>query len=200
MAEAQTASAQVPGDTSLEAKRARLMEIIKQRSVRTGEEITLASGRTSTFYVDMRATTLDAEGALLIAELVLDAIAGENAAFIGGLEVGAVPMVAVAGPVALGQGKQLKPFFVRKKIKEHGRRLRIEGLAGGESLKGARVVMVEDVTTSGGSVLDAAEVVREAGGDVVMILSVVDRGEGAAERFAQAGYRFKSLFTAADFT
>ncbi len=200
MAEAQTASAQAPGGGELAAKRARLKEIIKERSVRTGEAVTLASGRTSNFYVDMRATTLDAEGALLIAELVVDAIAGENVDFIGGLEVGAVPMVAVAGPVALQQGKRLKPFFVRKKIKEHGRRLRIEGLADDEFLEGARVVMVEDVTTSGGSVLDAAEVVREAGGEVVMILSVVDRGEGAAERFAQAGYRFKALFSAGDFT
>jgi orotate phosphoribosyltransferase len=88
---------------------------------------------------------------------------------------------------------------VRKKPKEHGARLAIEGLAQGESLQGKRVVIVEDVTTTGGSAMKAVEAVRDAGGEVALVLTMVDREEGADETFTQAGLPFRALYKAAEF-
>ena len=88
---------------------------------------------------------------------------------------------------------------MRKKPKEHGARLAIEGLAPGESLQGKRVVIVEDVTTTGGSAMKAVEAVRDAGAEVAFVFTMVDREEGAAETFAAAGLAFRSLFRAAEF-
>jgi orotate phosphoribosyltransferase len=88
---------------------------------------------------------------------------------------------------------------VRKKPKEHGARLAVEGLAKGETLQGKRIVIVEDVTTTGGSALKAVEAVREAGGEIVLVLTMVDREEGATETFAEAGLEFRSLYKATEF-
>src|SRR5262249_4546628 len=88
---------------------------------------------------------------------------------------------------------------VRKKPKEHGARLAIEGLAKGESLHGKRIVVVEDVTTTGGSAMKAVEAVREAGGDVALVLTMVDREESASDTFAEAGLAFRALYRATEF-
>ena len=88
---------------------------------------------------------------------------------------------------------------MRKKPKEHGARLAVEGLAKGESLRGKRVVIVEDVTTTGGSALKAVEAVRETGGEVVLVFTMVDREEGAVEAFRDAGIPFRSLYRASEF-
>jgi len=88
---------------------------------------------------------------------------------------------------------------VRKKPKEHGARLSVEGLKPGDTLAGKRVVIVEDVTTTGGSALKAVEAVREAGGEVALVFTMVDRDEGAADTFAQAGIPFRSLYNASEF-
>ena len=88
---------------------------------------------------------------------------------------------------------------MRKKPKEHGARLAVEGLAKGETLQGKRIVIVEDVTTTGGSALKAVEAVRDAGGEIVLVLTMVDREEGATETFAEAGLEFRSLYKAAEF-
>ena len=97
------------------------------------------------------------------------------------------------------KGHPIAAFFVRKKPKEHGARLAVEGLAKGESLNGKRVVIVEDVTTTGGSALKAAEAVRDAGGKIALVFTMVDRDEGAAETFAEAGIPFRSLYKAGEF-
>ncbi len=178
--------------------RARLAEIIRTRSFGRGE-ITLASGRKSNFYFNLKPTMLDAEGASLLAELTLDALAGEKIDYVGGLEMGAVPIAGAIAQLSFMRGHPIQAFFVRKKPKEHGAKLTVEGLARGESLQGKRVVVVEDVTTTGGSALKAVEVVREAGGEVVLVFTLVDREEGAADAFKQAGLAFRSLFRAAEF-
>ena len=97
------------------------------------------------------------------------------------------------------KGHPIAAFFVRKKPKEHGARLAVEGLAKGESLQDKRVVILEDVTTTGGSALKAVEAVREAGGEVALVFTMVDRDEGAADTFAQAGIPFRSLYNASEF-
>ncbi|MFZ5692063.1 MAG: orotate phosphoribosyltransferase [Pseudomonadota bacterium] len=178
--------------------RRRLHEIIRKRSFGRGE-VTLASGRKSDFYFNLKPTMLDAEGAALLAELTLDALAGENIDYVGGLEMGAVPLAGAIAQLSFMRGHPIQAFFVRKKPKEHGARLAVEGLAPGESLKGKRVVIVEDVTTTGGSAIKAVDAVRESGAEIVMVLTMVDREEGAAETFREAGLAFRSIYTAAEF-
>ncbi len=194
---AQGARAAKPEDNA--RGRNRLIEIIKTRSLQSGKEVTLASGRTSTYYFNMKPTMLDAEGAHLIATLILDAIDGLNAELIGGLEMGAVPIASAVAAVSHTRGKPITAFFVRKQAKDHGTRSLVEGLANGESLKGKKVVIVEDVTTTGGSAIKAAETVRAEGADVVRIVTVVDRQEGAADAFTAAGLTLTPILTLADF-
>jgi orotate phosphoribosyltransferase len=178
--------------------RARLADIIRTRSFGRGE-IKLASGRTSNFYFNLKPTMLDAEGAALLAELTVEALANERIDYVGGLEMGAVPIAGAIAQLSFLKGRPIQAFFVRKKPKEHGARLSVEGLAPGESLTGKRVVVVEDVTTTGGSAIKAAEAVKEAGGEIAFVLTIVDREEGAAETFREAGIPFRSLFRASEF-
>ena len=183
---------------SKSASRARLAEIIRKRSFGRGE-ITLASGRISNFYFNLKPTMLDAEGAALLAELTFEALKDDGLDYIGGLEMGAVPLAGAVAQISWIKGHPIAAFFVRKKPKEHGARLAVEGLAKGEGLHGKRVVIVEDVTTTGESALRAVEAVRDAGGTIVLVLTMVDREEGATETFARAGLAFRSLYKASEF-
>ena len=183
---------------SKSASRARLAAIIRKRSFGRGE-ITLASGRKSDFYFNLKPTMLDPEGASLLAELTFEALKDDNLDYVGGLEMGAVPLAGAIAQLSWIKGHPIAAFFVRKKPKEHGARLAVEGLAKGESLQGKRVVIVEDVTTTGGSALKAVEAVREAGGEVVLVFTMVDRDEGATVTFGQAGLAFRSLYKAGEF-
>ena len=181
------------------ALKARLIEIIKTRSFQSGKEVKLASGRTSTYYFNMKPTMLDAEGAHLIATLILGAIADMDADLIGGLEMGAVPIATAVAAVSHAGKQPINAFFVRKQAKEHGTKSLIEGLPNGASLKGKRVVIVEDVTTTGGSAIKAAEAVRSEGAEVVGVVTVIDRQEGANAAFAAAGLKLTPILTLADF-
>jgi len=183
---------------SKSASRARLAEIIRKRSFGRGE-ITLASGRKSDFYFNLKPTMLDPEGAALLAELTFEALKDDNLDYVGGLEMGAVPLAGAIAQLSWIKGHPIAAFFVRKKPKEHGARLAVEGLTKGETLQGKRIVIVEDVTTTGGSALKAAEAVRDAGGEIVLVLTMLDREEGAAEAFAEAGLEFRSLYKAGEF-
>src|SRR5256884_3006243 len=156
-----------PGKTILSksASRARLAEIIRKRSFGRGE-ITLASGRKSDFYFNLKPTMLDPEGAALLAELTFDALKDAELDYVGGLEMGAVPLAGAIAQLSWLKNRPIAAFFVRKKPKEHGARLGVEGLAKGETLQGKRVVIVEDVTTTGGSAIKAVEAGRgPRGGD-----------------------------------
>lgn len=181
------------------AQKARLIDIIKTRSFQSGREVKLASGRTSTYYFNMKPTMLDAEGAHLIATLILKAIADKKVDLVGGLEMGAVPIASAVAAVSHASGNPVNAFFVRKQAKEHGTKSLIEGLPEGESLRAKRVVIVEDVTTTGGSAIKAAEIVRAGGAEVVGVVTVVDRQEGAGEAFAAAGLTLTPILTLEDF-
>jgi orotate phosphoribosyltransferase len=183
---------------SKSASRARLIEIIRKRSFGRGE-ITLASGRKSDFYFNLKPTMLDPEGAALLAELTYEALKDDGLDYIGGLEMGAVPLAGAVAQLSWLKGHPIAAFFVRKKPKEHGARLAVEGLARSEILQGKRVVIIEDVTTTGESALKAVDAVRDAGGEVVLVLTMVDREEGAVETFAQAGLAFRWLFRASEY-
>lgn len=173
--------------------RSRLIELLAVRSARRGH-FTLASGKESDLYIDCRPTTMHPEGLALIGPLGLDAIAaqGWRPDAVGGLTLGADPVsyaIAYASQLA---GTPLRAFTVRKEAKSHGTGKVIEGAFE----PGDRVVVVEDVITSGGSALRAAESVRAGGGEVVGVLAVVDREEGGSAAIEAAGLRVKALVTA----
>ncbi len=179
--------------------RLRLIEIVRERSFSSGGDIKLVSGRTSSFYFNMKPTMLDAEGAHLIATLILEALEGARVDLIGGLEMGAVPLATAVAVASHAKGRPLQAFFVRKQAKEHGAKKLVEGLAPKESLAGKRVAILEDVTTTGGSAMKAIEAVRAEGGTIERVVTVVDRLEGAADSFRAAGIPFTAILTAADF-
>lgn len=187
------------GNDTTSADRARLIEIIRQRSYGTGVEIRLTSGRMSDFYFNLKPTMLDPEGAYLIGTLISAAIAPGEADMVGGLEMGAVPIAVAVAAVSFAKGRPLSAFFVRKQAKEHGTQSLIEGLVKGETIKGKRVVIVEDVTTTGASSLRAVEAAKAEGASVARVITVVDRLEGAAETYAKAGIVFSPLLTVQDF-
>ena len=181
------------------SNRARLVEIIKARSFSTGSDIKLVSGRTSNYYFNMKPTMLHPEGASLLAGLILDAIADDRADYVGGLEMGAVPIATAVAVASHARGRPVNAFFVRKQAKDHGTQSLVEGLTKAELLKGKRVVIVEDVTTTGGSSLKAVEAVVKDGGTVVRVVTVVDRCEGATDTFAKAKLAFTPILTVEDF-
>jgi orotate phosphoribosyltransferase len=186
-------------DAAPAQERERLKAIIAARSFRLGQLFRLVSGVESNVYFNMKPTMFDAEGAALMAQLAVERLAQAEVDAVGGLEMGAVPIVAAATMQSHLAGRPLQGFFVRKKAKEHGARLRIEGLAADESLKGKRVAIIDDVCTTGGSALQAIEEVREAGAEVALVLAIVDREEGAEENFRQHGLAFDALFRAHEF-
>jgi len=170
-------------------ERARLVEILKERSVRFGSFV-LASGKTSDLYVDARQTTLDPEGASLLAGLLLGQLQ-PGVLGIGGPVTGADPITGAVVARSWQEERPVHGFMVRKEPKGHGTGNQVEGRAGLPD--GARVCMVEDTVTTGGSLLKAIHAVEAAGLVVVQVLCVVDREEGAMERLAEAGFRLEPL-------
>jgi orotate phosphoribosyltransferase len=169
----------------LPAKRQRLREIIRDRSLLQDRGFVLSSGRSSNFFFDMKRTLLDPEGAGLVADLLFDMTRGEDVDAVGGLETGAIPIVALLCARSWPE-KPITGFFVRKEAKGHGTDQRIDGLLD----PGSRVILFEDVTTTGGSVMQAAEQVRRVDCKIVRIISIVDRLEGAVDNFKAAGIAF----------
>jgi orotate phosphoribosyltransferase len=178
--------------------RAELFELIRTRSFGRGK-IMLASGRESDYYIDMRPTTVHPAGATCVGELIVDALEGMAVDFVGGLEMGAVPIATAAAIASHGRGGDLQAFFVRKKPKDHGAKKLVEGLPQGETLQGKNVVVLEDTTTTGGSAIRAVQALREEGANIVMVLTIVDRLEGARQNFDAEKIEFRALYTADEF-
>jgi orotate phosphoribosyltransferase len=176
--------------------RAKLFALIKARSFRRGS-IALTSGRSSNYYFDMKPTMFDPAGAAWLAELMLDQMEGLKVDYVGGLAIGAVPLVSCIAMLSHQRGRPIPGFFVRTQVKDHGTQRRIEGTA--ENLKGKNVVIVEDVTTTGGSATTAAQAAGEEGANVVLVLSAVDRLEGAVEHFGKLGIAFRAIYTSDEF-
>jgi orotate phosphoribosyltransferase len=185
-------------DTTAAAKR-RLIAIVRARSFSTGGETKLVSGRSTSFYFDMKPSMLHPEGAQLMAQLILDALEDAKVDLVGGMEIGAVPLAAAVAALSQVRGRPLQAFFVRKQPKEHGARKLVEGLAPGESLQAKRVAILEDVTTTGGSSMKAIEALRAEGALIDRVITIVDRLEGAAQTFQAAAIPFTAILTAADF-
>ena len=168
-----------------------LLQHLLSHSFKTGE-FTLASGRTSNYYINGKLTTLDARGAYLVGRMFLAMMADDVPDAVGGLTLGADPIVGAMLSLAGLEDLALRGFIVRKQTKEHGTRSLVEG-----SLReGDRVVIVEDVVTTGGSSLQAIAAVKALGCEVRRVLAVVDREEGGSAALAKEGCRLEAVFTA----
>jgi orotate phosphoribosyltransferase len=187
----------VTSQESAARDRAELLELIKQVSFER-RKVVLSSGRESDFYLDLRQTLMRPLGVMLAGRLALaKLIAGPRVDAIGGMAVGAVPFVSAVLAAAANDPRErdrLLGFFVRKEAKKHGLGRQIEGAF----KPGMSVALLEDTTTTGGSTLDALEIVSAAGGKVARVLCIVDRGEGAAAAFRARGVELEPLFTRAD--
>jgi len=178
-------------------ERSRLKAIIREKSWRRGT-FTLTSGRTSDFYIDGKQTTLLAEGAYLCGKLLYELIAAEKQPItaVGGMTLGADPLVTAVAIASYLANNPIPAFIVRKEAKGHGTGNFIEGLSNMSA--GGLVALVEDVVTTGGTLLKVIERVRAAGFETGLIVTIVDRQEGGAEALAAAGFPLKALFTRAE--
>lgn len=177
-----------------QALKRELLKLIRQLSYREGD-FTLASGKKSKFYVDLKATTLHPEGAHLIGELAVEVIRQEGLriAGVGGLTLGADPLATAISLAGRAYGLSWPAYIVRKEPKDHGTSKYIEGT---ENIPpGSSVLVLEDVVTTGGSSIKAIERLREAGYKPVATLTVVDREQGGAEAIRQTGMQFLKLAT-----
>jgi orotate phosphoribosyltransferase len=179
----------------LRYERERLIELLRRDALKLGT-FTLASGRTSHYYVDGRKVTLSAEGAALVGAGVLEQLRSHpEVQAVGGLTLGADPIVGATIALAALEGRRdLGGFLVRKEAKAHGTASRIEG----PLAPGSTVAVVDDVATSGGSSLQAIEAVEAAGCRVALVIAVLDRLEGARAALAARGLRFAPLLTIRD--
>jgi orotate phosphoribosyltransferase len=173
----------------MENEREQLRQLLKGQSLMFGD-FTLASGRKSTFYFDSKKTTLLPDGAWLAARAILALVRDKKieASAIGGLTLGADPIVCPVAALSHVEGPALRAFIVRKEAKEHGTGKRIEG----NLVPQSRVIIVDDVVTTAGSTLKAIEAAEEAGHTVVAVICLVDREEGGAAKLA--AYPFFPLF------
>jgi orotate phosphoribosyltransferase len=175
-------------------ERQRLKKLLLEKSYREGT-FTLTSGKTSDFYIDGKQTTLDAEGGYLCGRLLYELIQKADVPIegIGGMTLGADPLVTAASIVSFLDHNPIPAFIVRKEAKGHGTGNFIEGK--NNLQPGCRVALVEDVVTTGGTLIQVIERVENEGFKVGLVVTVVDRQEGGAEVLAKAGYPMKAIFT-----
>jgi len=180
---------------SISSVREQLFRLIKEKGYHPGP-IKLASGKVSDYYIDARAVTLSSEGAYCVGRLLLDLVKGEPVQAVGGPTLGADPMVGALAAVSFSQDHPVNTFLIRKTPKAHGRMLQVEG----PSLEaGGCVVLVDDVATTGGSLIDAIAVLEKMDIKVKKAIVVVDREEGAARNLAEKGCVLTALFRASEF-
>ena len=176
-----------------------LRTLLATRTLKRGDFL-LVSGKRSRIYFNMKATMMTPEGAAQCARGLLSVLDGLDADYVAGLEMGAVPLLGGIAALSWEQGRPIGAVFVRKAAKAHGTALMVEGLddAGGESLSGKQVVLIDDVATSGGSILKAADQIAAAGGVMRHAIVILDREQGAAANLAERGITLHALFTATD--
>ncbi len=171
-----------------------LIALAKEKALRFGD-FTLVSGKKASYYLDGKQITLDAAGAKLIAEGILELLGQPLPNAVGGMAIGADPITAAVVTMAGVRGQELKGVLVRKEPKTHGTEQFVEGPVS----PGDEIVIVEDVVTTGGSSLLAIDRVEAFGLKVKRVVAIIDRMEGGAEAFAARGYEFSSLLTIRDF-
>lgn len=168
-----------------------LSELLKKEALKKGEFV-LSSGKTSNYYLDGRLITLSPEGAFLVASIILELIKGRQIDAVGGPTLGADPITGAVAALAHIKNIPLKTFIVRKAAKEHGTQRQIEGP---KLAAGSKVILIDDVATTGKALIEAKEALAKEGVNAEMALVIVDRQEGAKENLARAGLKLESIFT-----
>ncbi len=178
---------------TIDKKKERLGEIILERSFKYSDNppFTLASGRQSNFYFNCKPTTLDPEGMNLIGEIIFDMIKDAPVTAAGGLTLGADPIADALAVISYQKGKPVKSFIVRKDVKDHGTKSAVEG----NVQSGEKVVIIDDVITTGGSTITAIEYARKAGLVIDRVITLIDREEGGRENILQHVDHVQSVFT-----
>ncbi|WP_066590803.1 orotate phosphoribosyltransferase [Sphingomonas pruni] len=176
-----------------------LRTLLATRTLKRGDFL-LVSGKRSRIYFNMKATMMTPEGAAQCARGLLSVLDGLDADYVAGLEMGAVPLLGGIAALSWDVGRPIGAVFVRKAAKAHGTSLMVEGLddAGGETLQGKHVVLIDDVATSGGSILKAADQIEAAGGIMKDAIVILDREQGADANLKERGITLHALFTATD--
>lgn len=175
--------------------KARLLDLLNKEALKRGKFV-LSSGKESNYYLDGRVITLTPEGAYLVAGIILDMIKHEALDAIGGPTLGADPIVGALAALSYINKCPIKTFIVRKQAKEHGTQRQVEGPA---LKKGARVILVDDVATSGKAIMEAKLALDKIGVIAEKAIVIVDRSEGAVDNLAKAGLKLESIFKLADF-
>ena len=176
-----------------------LRTLLATRTLKRGDFL-LVSGKRSRIYFNMKATMMTPEGAAQCARGLLSVLEELDADYVAGLEMGAVPLLGGIAALSWDIGRPIGAVFVRKAAKAHGTSLMVEGLddTGGESLQGKHVVLIDDVATSGGSILKAADQIEAAGGIMKDAIVILDREQGADANLKERGITLHALFTATD--
>ena len=175
---------------SIQEEREELRQIIVKDAY-FKEKITLSSGKESDYYIDARRVTLNSHGAYLCARMILDAIGNDDVDAIGGPTLGADPMVGAISVLSHQAGRPVNTFIIRKIPKTHGKQQQIEGPL---LEKGSRVVLIDDVATTGKAFIQSIDVLTEAGIQIHKVICIVDRQEGARQAVSEKGYELVSLF------
>ena len=170
----------------------KLARILVEKSYKEGD-FTLTSGKKSEYYFDCKQTALHAEGGYLIGRLFFEMLKKYDVDGVGGMTLGADPLITGVTVVSHLEGRPLPGFIIRKKSKGHGTDQYLEGLANFK--EGDKVVLLEDVCTTGGTLITAAQRVRDAGLNIVGVLAVLDREEGGRDKLKEAGLELDSIFT-----
>lgn len=173
----------------------KLAALLKKEALKKGEFI-LSSGKKSDYYLDGRMITLTPEGAYLVASIILEMIKRENIDALGGPTLGADPIAGAIAVLSHIQKIPLKTFIVRRAAKEHGMQRQIEGP---ELKRGNKVVLIDDVATTAGALIEAKEALEKIGVTVEKAIVIVDRCQGAKENLAKANLKLESIFTIKDF-
>lgn len=174
-------------------KRSRLLSLFRERAFSFGK-FTLASGKESSYYVNSKKALFNSEALALLADALWEMTKDLDIQAAGGLEVGAIPMAATLAQRYHLEGRVLEGFFVRKQVKDHGSKDRIEGVVP----PGSRVAVLDDVLTTGGSVQQAITEIEKVGAQVAAVICIVDRLEGARELLSPH-YNYLPIFTIRDF-
>lgn len=177
----------------MSTKHTNLLRFVDKNAVKRGE-FTLASGLISNYYIDGKQVTSSPIGLNLLVDAIRVEIAGFQVDSVGGLEIGAIPIATAVAMSSASWDTQIPSFTVRKEKKTHGSRKRLEGII----QPGDRIAVVDDVVTTGGSIIQAIDAIKEAGCTVVVALAIVDRQSGAIEALQECGVPYRPLLTIED--
>ncbi len=182
-------------ENKIKKLKTQLLELLKKEAFRKGDFV-LSSGKKSQFYIDGRCITLAAEGAYLAASIILELFKAEDIEAIGGPTLGADPIAGAVAALSFINNKPVKAFIIRKTPKGHGTRRQIEGPS---LMAGSRLILVDDVATSGKSFIESLDILRAEGFNVDTAICIVDRKEGAKAALAEKNCKLISIFTPEDF-